>query len=59
MMNRLAVAKGENGGSRMDWEFGVSRCKLSHLERMSNEVPLYSTENYIQPPGIDNDGKEY
>ena len=25
--NRLVVAKGERGGSGMDWEFGVSRCK--------------------------------
>ena len=24
--NRLVVAKGENGGRRMDWGFGVSRC---------------------------------
>ena len=32
----------------MDWEFGVSRCKLLHLEWMRNEVLMYSTENYIQ-----------
>ena len=24
--NRPVVAKGEGGGSRIDWEFGVSRC---------------------------------
>ena len=29
---RGLIAKGEGGGSRMDWEFGVSRCKLLHLE---------------------------
>ena len=28
MENRLLVAKGEGGGSGVDWEFGVSRCKL-------------------------------
>ena len=37
--------QGEVRGSRRDWGFGVGRCKLSHLERISNEVLLYSTEN--------------
>ena len=41
----------------MDGEFGASRCKLLHLEGISNEVLLYSTENYIQSLGIDHDGK--
>ena len=31
MENRVVVARG-GGGSGMDWEFGVSRCKLFHLE---------------------------
>ena len=26
--NRLMVAKGEVGGRRIDWEFGVRICKL-------------------------------
>ena len=26
--NRLVTAKGEGGGGRMDWELGISRCKL-------------------------------
>ena len=30
----------------MDWELRVSRCKLLHLEWISNEVLLYSTGNY-------------
>ena len=38
------------------WEFGVGRCKLLHLEWISNEVLLYSTENYIQSLGIEHDG---
>ena len=42
-----------------DWELGVSGCKLLRLEWISNEVPRYSTGNYIQSPGIDYDGKEY
>ena len=47
----------QGGGSGMDWEFGVSRCKLLHLEWISDEVLLYSTGNYIQSLGIDHDGK--
>ena len=47
--NRFVVTKGEWEGSGMDQEFGVSRCKLLHLEWISNEVLLYSTGNYIQP----------
>ena len=31
------------GGSGMDMEFRVSKCKLLHLEWISNEVLLYST----------------
>ena len=46
------VAKGKEGGGERDWEFGVSRCKLLHLERIDNKVLLYSVGNYIQSPGI-------
>ena len=35
------------GGSGMDWEFGVNRCKLLPLEWISNEILLHSTGNYI------------
>ena len=52
MENRLVVAKGGAEGSGMDWEFGVSRGKLSHLEWIDSKILLYSTENYIQSPGI-------
>ena len=31
----------------MDWESGVNRCKLLHLEWISNEMLLYSTGNFI------------
>ena len=39
----------QGGGKRseMDWKFGVNRCKLLTLECISNEIPLYSTRNYI------------
>ena len=54
---RLVVAKGRGRG--MDWEFGVSRCKLLRLEWTNNKVLLYSTGNYIQSPEINHNGKEY
>ena len=38
---------GGEGGSGMDGEFGFSRCKLLHLEWISNEILLRSTGNYI------------
>ena len=55
--NRPVVAKGKGKGSGMDEEFGVSRCKLLHLEWKSNEILSYSTGNYIQSLGIEHDGR--
>ena len=43
----------------MDWESGISRCKLLYLEWINNKVLPYSTENYIQCPMIKYNGKEY
>ena len=37
------VAKAEEGEGGKDWEFGVSRCKPLHLERISNDVLLGQT----------------
>ena len=34
-------------GRGMDWEFGVSRCKVLHLEWKIKEILLYSTGNYV------------
>ena len=48
--------QGGGGGSRMDSEFGVGRCKLLHLKWISNEVLLYSTGDYIQSLGVEQDG---
>ena len=48
------------GGWRgMDWEFGISRCKLLYIEWIDNKVLLYSTGKYIQYPVIKHNGKEY
>ena len=41
----------------MDWELGVSRCKLVHLEWISNEILLYNTRNYIQSLVVEHDGR--
>ena len=46
-------------GRGMDWEFGISSCKLVYIEWINNEVLLYSTGNYIQYPVINQNGKEY
>ena len=35
--NRLVVAKGE-GGEGIEWEFGISRCKLLYIEWINNKV---------------------
>ena len=50
--------KGQGRGG-MEWEFGISRCKLLHIEWINNKVLLYSTGNYIQYPVINHNGKEY
>ena len=57
--NRFVVAKGEGVGGGMEWEFGVSRCKLLYVGWINNKVLLYSTENYIRYPMINHNGKEY
>ena len=53
------VAKGEGVGGGMEWEVGVSKCKLLYIEWINNRVLLYSTDNYIQYPMISHNGKEY
>ena len=43
----------------MEWEVGVSRCKLLYIGWINNKVLLYSTGKYIQYPMINHNGKEY
>ena len=57
--NRLVVTKGEGDGGGMEWEFGVSRCQLLYIGWINSKVLLYSTENYVQYPVINHNGKEY
>ena len=52
----LPRGKGIKGG--MDWDFGISRCKLLYIEWV-NRAPLYSTGNYIQYTMTNHNGKEY
>ena len=51
--------QGGGGGGGMEWEVGVSRCKLLDIECINNKVLLYNTENYIQYPMINHNGKNY
>ena len=53
------VAKGEGVRGGMDWEFGISRCKLVYIGWINDKVLLYSTGNYIQYPVINHNGREY
>ena len=39
-------------------EFEISRCKLSYIGWINNQVPLYSTGNYSQYLVINHNGKE-
>ena len=57
MENRPVVSKGGRGGSGMDLEFGVNRCKLLHVEWVSIEILLYSTGNYTQSLEMEHDGR--
>ena len=48
--------QGGGGGNVMDRAFGVARHQLVHLEWISNEILLHSTENYIQLLVMEHDG---
>jgi len=52
------VAKVKRGRGRMDWKFGINRCKLLYTEWTNYKVLLSSTGNYIQYPVINDHGKE-
>ena len=55
----LWLPGGGGVGGALDWEFGISRCKLLYIEWINNKVLLYSTGNCIQYPVINLNGKEY
>ena len=43
----------------MEWEVGVSRCRLLLIEWINNKVLLYNTESHSQYSMISHNGKEY
>ena len=50
--NRHVVAKGEGSKGGMAWELGIT-------EWINNKAQLWSTENYIQYPVTNHNGREY
>ena len=44
---QICGCQGGERGNGMEWESGVNRGKLLHLEWVSNENLMYSTGNYI------------
>ena len=55
--DRLVVVSEEGVGRGMEWEAGLSRCGLLHMQWLSSKVLLYGTENYVQYPMIGHNGK--
>ena len=56
---RLVLAKGERVEGEMKLEIGVSRYQLLFMEWINNKVLLYSTENHIQYPMINQKEKNF
>ena len=58
--NRLWLPRGLWGRWKggMDWEFGISICKLLYIVWI-HKILLYSTGNYIQHPDINHNRKTY
>ena len=50
--------QGGGGGSGMDWELGVNRCRLLPLERISNEILLGSAGSCLVIYGRDDNGRK-
>ena len=55
--NRYQTSVCQEGG--INWESGISRCELLHIEWINNKVLLYSPGNYIQYLMISHNEKEY
>ena len=56
---QIGSCQGGEKGRGLDWEFGMSRCKLVYTEWINIKVLLCSTGNYTQYSVIDHNGKEY
>jgi len=46
-------------GNEMEWDFGMSRCKLVYIRWINSQIQLYNTGNYFQFLVINHNGKEY
>ena len=57
MESRQVFARKEGRGSGMDGGFGLSICKLLHLEWICNGILLYGTGNYVQSLGLEHSGR--
>ena len=55
----LGWPRGRESWGGMEWESGISRCKLLYIEWINNIVLLGNIGNYIQYPVINHHGKEY
>ena len=49
--------QGKGVGGGMDWKVGTRRWKLLYVEWINKKVLLCSTENYIQYPMVNHNGK--
>ena len=56
---RFVFARGEWGEKWVDGQFGVGRCKPSHLEWINSGALLYSTGTCAQSFGLEQDGRWY
>ena len=54
----MVGTKRERVGGGMEWEAGVSRYKHLQIKWINNKALTYSTENYIQYPMINHNGKD-
>ena len=55
----LCLPKRNAGEGLMEWEFGLSRCKLLCLGWINSKVLVYSPGNNIQYPVIKHNAEEY
>ena len=55
----LCLPKRNTGEGLIEWEFGLSRCKLLCLGWINSKVLLYSSGSNIQYPVIKHNGEEH
>ena len=55
--NQTGGCQGKGVGGGMDWKVGTRRRKVFYIEWINRKVLLYSTDNYIQYPMINHNGK--